>query len=40
MVTPDLASHEDVRLRQLKGLVHPVEKSNADDAEQQDGKGE
>jgi hypothetical protein len=28
------------RAQQLKGRVHPVEQSNTDDAEQQDGKGE
>jgi len=28
------------RAQQLKGRVHPVEQSNTDDAEKQDGKGE
>jgi hypothetical protein len=28
------------RAQQLKGRVHPVEQSNTDEAEQQDGKGE
>jgi hypothetical protein len=34
------ASRPGSGAQQLKGRVHPVEQSNTDDAEQQDGKGE